>query len=335
MTLQVGNPKKSSLEVHAHIQWYNDFDDIEANCIKWTCLILNNSWHFRTNDSFEMKYLSNFCAEFNSCNVTWKDDFIYKFPLNPYVATFENAKEYLKDKLEIIEYLGNETGKLTSCNFSKSGLSTVFAADRKGLLHNECKHIPHYPSIQVHLKLAYKCIVPYERTIGTEGYSMLKIIFNENIDIPAIEKPGFHPFLYKRDTAKLYFIPDNLYATQRSIKNNLKHLLHEVISNGYLCDQNITNLQEEKKAIHENIKQQIYRVKQVYRSDVHRCMGYSLELHHICAILLYCGKSCSAEFSYDQMDLKHNMWAAICKVLLRYYPNTKDEKKAAWACIVS
>ncbi|ETO34782.1 hypothetical protein RFI_02305 [Reticulomyxa filosa] len=40
--LQVGNPKKSSLEVHVHIQWYNDFDDI-ANCIKWTCLILNNS----------------------------------------------------------------------------------------------------------------------------------------------------------------------------------------------------------------------------------------------------------------------------------------------------
>ncbi|ETO00733.1 hypothetical protein RFI_36707 [Reticulomyxa filosa] len=60
--LQVGNPKKSSLEVYVYIQWYNDFDDIEANCIKWTCLILNNSWHFRTNDSFEMKYLSNFCA---------------------------------------------------------------------------------------------------------------------------------------------------------------------------------------------------------------------------------------------------------------------------------
>ncbi|ETN98637.1 hypothetical protein RFI_38855, partial [Reticulomyxa filosa] len=59
--LQVGNPKKSSLEVYVYIQWYNDFDNI-ANCIKWTCLILNNSWHFRTNDSFEMKYLSNFCA---------------------------------------------------------------------------------------------------------------------------------------------------------------------------------------------------------------------------------------------------------------------------------
>ncbi|ETO04667.1 hypothetical protein RFI_32729 [Reticulomyxa filosa] len=112
-------------------------------------VILNNSWHFRTNDSFERKYLSNFCAEFNSFNVTWKDDFIYKFSLHPYAATFENAKEYLKDKLEIIEYLGNETGELISFNFSKSGLSTVFAADRKGLLHNECKHIPHYPAIQV------------------------------------------------------------------------------------------------------------------------------------------------------------------------------------------
>ncbi|ETO02926.1 hypothetical protein RFI_34487, partial [Reticulomyxa filosa] len=58
---------------------------------------------------------------------------------------------------------------------------------------------------------------------------MSKIIFNENIDIPAIEKPG----LYKRDTAKLYFILDNLYATQRSIKNNLEQLLHEVIVNDY------------------------------------------------------------------------------------------------------
>ncbi|ETN98009.1 hypothetical protein RFI_39513, partial [Reticulomyxa filosa] len=60
--LQVGNPKKSSLEVYVHIQWYNDFDDIEANCIKLPYLILNRSWHFRTNDSFERKYLSNFCA---------------------------------------------------------------------------------------------------------------------------------------------------------------------------------------------------------------------------------------------------------------------------------
>ncbi|ETO15242.1 hypothetical protein RFI_22122 [Reticulomyxa filosa] len=193
-----------------------------------------------------------------------EDDFIYKVPLNPYATTFENAKEYLKDKLEMIEFLGNGTGELISCDFSKSGLPDIFTIDKKDLLHNKYKHFPHYPAIQVHLNLRYNFIVPYERTIGTEGDSMPKIISNENIDISAIEKPGFHPFLHKRNTTKLYFALDNLYATQRSIKNDLKHLLHEVISNGYLCDlitpQNITNPQEEK-TIHENIKQQIQYMK--------------------------------------------------------------------------
>ncbi|ETO11525.1 hypothetical protein RFI_25851, partial [Reticulomyxa filosa] len=148
-------------------------------------------------------------------------------------------------------------------------------------------------------------------------YSVPKIISNENIGISAIEKPGFHPFL-----------------STTNQKNELKHLLHEVINNGYLYDliasQNTTNLQEEK-AIHEHIKQQIQynesdinalilndkiltilsHAKQVYRSDVHRHMGYPLELHHICAILLYCGKSCSAKFSYDQMNFKHFRWIKL------------------------
>ncbi|ETO06899.1 hypothetical protein RFI_30493 [Reticulomyxa filosa] len=37
-------------------------------------------------------------------------------------------------------------------------------------------------------------------------------------------------------------------------------------------------------------------------------MGYPLDLEHICAIWLYCGKSCNVEFSKDQINFKHSKW---------------------------
>ncbi|ETO07217.1 hypothetical protein RFI_30177 [Reticulomyxa filosa] len=160
-----------------------------------------------------------YSMEFNSFNVSWEDDFIYKVPLNPYAATFENAKEYLKDKLEMIEFLGNGTGELINCDFLKV----------------DC---------QISLLLTGKA---------------------------------------------------------------------------YSC----TN----KKAIHENIKQQI----QYNESDINALIlndkiltilmmstdtwDIRLNLHHICAILLYCGKSCGVEFSYDQMDFKHYVWIYLDRYL--------------------
>ncbi|ETO26509.1 hypothetical protein RFI_10629 [Reticulomyxa filosa] len=61
-TLQVGNPKKLSLELNVHIQWYNDYSEIETNCIKYSNLILNHSWHFRTINFIEREFLSNCCS---------------------------------------------------------------------------------------------------------------------------------------------------------------------------------------------------------------------------------------------------------------------------------
>ncbi|ETO01220.1 hypothetical protein RFI_36219 [Reticulomyxa filosa] len=302
--LQVGNPRKSSLEVNVHIQWYNNFDDI-ANCIKWPCLILNHSWHFRANNSIERRYLSNLCAV---------DKIIY------YVASVLQQQQQ-STKKKFISHFNINRSSIHSVSHGQIMvyINETFDTLTNSTLHNKYKHIPHFPAMQADWEIKYEFVVPYERTIGTERNSVPKIISNENIGISAIEKPGFHPFLYK---------------TQQPIKNELKHLLHEVISNGYLYDliasQNTTNPQEEK-AMHENIKQQIQynesdinalilndkiltilsHAKQVYRSDVHRHMGYPLELHHICAILLYCGKSCSVKFSYDQMNFKHFRWLKL------------------------
>ncbi|ETO34641.1 hypothetical protein RFI_02449 [Reticulomyxa filosa] len=37
-------------------------------------------------------------------------------------------------------------------------------------------------------------------------------------------------------------------------------------------------------------------------------MGYPLQLWNICAILLYCGKSCNVQFNYDQIQFRHDNW---------------------------
>ncbi|ETO03006.1 hypothetical protein RFI_34404, partial [Reticulomyxa filosa] len=43
----------------------------------------------------------------------------------------------------------------------------------------------------------------------------------------------------------------------------------------------------------------------VYHNDIHKHIGYPLQLHEICAILLHCGTSCNFEFGYDQTTFKH------------------------------
>ncbi|ETO17171.1 hypothetical protein RFI_20159, partial [Reticulomyxa filosa] len=57
-SLQVGNPKKSSLEFNVNIQYYNDFD-VEHTHAKWACLILNHIWHFRAMEFQDRDALAN------------------------------------------------------------------------------------------------------------------------------------------------------------------------------------------------------------------------------------------------------------------------------------
>ncbi|ETO35196.1 hypothetical protein RFI_01880 [Reticulomyxa filosa] len=61
-SLQVGNPKKFSLEFNVHIQWNNSLSDIDDTFLKRFCLILNHTWHFCTFDSEEREKLSDCCS---------------------------------------------------------------------------------------------------------------------------------------------------------------------------------------------------------------------------------------------------------------------------------
>ncbi|ETO17192.1 hypothetical protein RFI_20136 [Reticulomyxa filosa] len=64
-SLQVGNPKKSSLEFNVHIQYYNDFSNVDNTHAKWACLVLNHIWYFRAIDWQDRDDLSNCLSDEN------------------------------------------------------------------------------------------------------------------------------------------------------------------------------------------------------------------------------------------------------------------------------
>ncbi|ETN98166.1 hypothetical protein RFI_39348, partial [Reticulomyxa filosa] len=156
-------------------------------------------------------------------------------------------------------------------------------------------------------------MVPYKRTISIERNNLPKSVPNQDIVISS--KTKFNPLLYECDIHKLKIIQDTVNVKLTN-NNTLQKLFHEVIINDYLCDLVIiryTN-KKEKAKLCENIKQQINfnekdengelilndkiltilnELKILYHDDIHKQMGYPLQLYHICAILLYCGKSCN------------------------------------------
>ncbi|ETO33494.1 hypothetical protein RFI_03607 [Reticulomyxa filosa] len=292
-SLQIGNPKKASLEFNVHIQWYNDFND-----------------------------------EFNSFHAIWRDAIVtYKEPLNPYSMTLKQGIRYCKDKLQILKHFMNGTDEViySICEFDKcEPRIEQNRIDEDVRLHDVYKHLPHYPIIRVYWEINGLFIVPYKRSINIERENIpksdLDITFSPN------GKPTFNPFLYECDLHKLQVIQDTV--TPKKIGNSeLQSLFHEVIKNGYLCDLSTNNKQEEIQR-HERIKQQIdynennpselilndkiltilNELKILYHDDIHKHMGYPLQLEDICAILLYCGKSCNSEFSYDQIQFRHHKW---------------------------
>ncbi|ETO01957.1 hypothetical protein RFI_35482, partial [Reticulomyxa filosa] len=103
--------------------------------------------------------------------------------------------------------------------------------------------------------------------------------------------------------------------------NDLQRLLHEVIKNDCLCDLvtfQYTDKKEQAKLCEDIKKQMNYNEKDengglilndkiltilnelkiLYHDDIHKQMRYPLQLHEICAILLYCGKSCNVQFNF-------------------------------------
>ncbi|ETO03526.1 hypothetical protein RFI_33879, partial [Reticulomyxa filosa] len=334
--LQLGNPNKSSLEFNVSIQYYNDIDIIETHA-KWACLILNHTWHFRTllfddrddlsncvsvNEGKNIKMsLSNInfqLFEFNSFHVIWKDNDnrTHKKPLNPYSITFKQGIQHVQHNLQMRNHFidGRDEFILFKCKFDKckpeisSKISKTNYADV--LLHDIYKYLPHYPIIQVYWEIDYCFMVPYKRTIGIERNKLPKNVPFQDISLN--QKTKFNPLLYECDIHKIKTIEDTINV-KLTRNNDLQKLLHEVIKNDCLND-----LISRPSAFHKKIKGQINynekdesgelvlneliltilnELKILYHDDIHKKMGYPLQLWHICAILLYCGKSCNEKFN--------------------------------------
>ncbi|ETO14383.1 hypothetical protein RFI_22983 [Reticulomyxa filosa] len=330
-SLQIGNPKKSSLELNVNIQWFNDFANIDTTYTKWCGLILNRSWHFRTIDTMQLISLSTLCSEFNSFLIIWKANNTqnYTESLNPYSITLQQGIKQLKDKSQVIKRFEKGTDELIYFKFDFEKCKPQIASNLKNeniLLHDIYKYLPHYPSIQAYWEIDFRFIVPYQRTFSIQRNYLPTDLPNKTRSIPLNERSKFNPLLYEHDFQKLKTIDDTLHS--KIIKENkLQKLLHEIIKNGYLCDLII----KYPSNTHQKIKQQINynennedelilddkiliilnEAKQLYHNDTHKCMGYPLQLHNICAILLYSEKSCNVEFCYDQTQFKHLKWSYL------------------------
>ncbi|ETO00274.1 hypothetical protein RFI_37173, partial [Reticulomyxa filosa] len=134
-----------------------------------------------------------------------------------------------------------------------------------------------------------------KRTISIERNNLLKNVPIQDIIISSNQKSKFNPLLYECDLYKLKIIKDTIHK-----------LLHEIINNDFLCD--LITLQYtinkiEKKILYDNIKKQINfnekdkngelilndkiltilnELKILYHDDIHKHMGYPLQLYQIC-----------------------------------------------------
>ncbi|ETO05011.1 hypothetical protein RFI_32386, partial [Reticulomyxa filosa] len=116
----------------------------------------------------------------------------------------------------------------------------------------------------------------------------------------------------------------NILDSKRKRNYELQRLFHEVTKNGYLRDlvtsQYTKNKKEaiqiidskkknkNEKLLNDKIFTILNELKILYHNDIHKQIGYPLQLHHICAVLLYCGKSCSVQLNCDQSQFEHNKW---------------------------
>ncbi|ETO35303.1 hypothetical protein RFI_01760, partial [Reticulomyxa filosa] len=262
--------------------------------------------------------------EFNSFQIILNESgTAHKEPFNPYSMTLKQGLEHLKHQLQIRQeslYGEDEFIKL-ECNFDKFKPQI--------LLNDIYRNFPHYPNIQVYWEVHCISMVSYKHTICIERTDIPKS--SPSKDISSNQKPKFNPLLYECDIHRLKTIQDTMFSIKDTSNNQWKSLLHEVVKNGFLNNliaPQYTNNKKEQEQLHETINQQINyneknanelilneniltilnEVKELYHDDIHKQMGYPLQLIHICAILLYCGKSCNFEFSYDQIQFQHSKW---------------------------
>ncbi|ETO34391.1 hypothetical protein RFI_02703, partial [Reticulomyxa filosa] len=274
---------------------------------------------------------------FNSFHIVWKDNNnkTHKESFNPYTVTLKQAIQKITEKLQTQEQFlyGKDELITLECTFKKCHPPIPSDISDDALLHDIYKHFPHYPIIQVYWEISAWFMVPYERTIVVEGIHSLK----KQVDILPDPTPKFNPFFYISDLHNLHNIENALPKTKPS--SSYKNLLHEIINNGYLCNLLISGKDhnnEIKSDIQEQIKKQLHfnkynaedlvldenvltimgQVKELYHSDIHKLMGYPLQLHEICSVLLYCGGSCNFQFGYDQLHFQHHKWQYLDMFLL-------------------
>ncbi|ETO00405.1 hypothetical protein RFI_37041, partial [Reticulomyxa filosa] len=300
--LQVGNPKKLSLEFNVHIKHYNYHS--KRKCVKYCNLILNHCWRFRTKDYGSRDNLSNCCSEFNSFQIMYSTN---KEPLNPYSMTLKQGLQHLQDQLKIRQQSINGEDKLImfKCNFDECKPQIQSNMNKNVLLNDIYKHLPYYPNIQIHWKIDFMFMVSYKHTISIQRAEIPKIISNEDAIIPPNQKSTFNPLLYKCDIHQLKIFLNKTCLTKEKSDNNLKLLLHEVIKNNCLCDlipkeilstrkkvieqqigynkENEDKLILNDKILNDKILTILNELKILYHDDIHKKMGYPLELHHICA----------------------------------------------------
>jgi len=262
----------------------------------------------------------------------WKDKvFTCKEPLNPYSMTLKQGLQNIKDKLQKQEHFSGGKDELIvfECFYDKCNPRIPSQVSDQVLLHDIYKHVHHYPRIQVTWEIKCVFMVPYERTIGVERTSIPEYK-NNDVIYKSNEKYNFNPFLYETDLHKLKLMQDKIYSNWTSANNEMKKLLHEVIKNGFLWDLyggNLLNTPENeekiKKEVQYNEKEPdqlilndktltiIKHVRHLFHSKTHKHMGYPLRLVDICAILLYCGKSCNVTFSSDQIRYNHHKWVYL------------------------
>ncbi|ETO23053.1 hypothetical protein RFI_14130 [Reticulomyxa filosa] len=327
-TLQVGNAK-AKLEFDVHIEWSNEFSKVDDTYthVKWCRLVLNRSWHFRVLNCEERENLSNYCSEFNSFHVSWKDRYMktHKEPVDPFSATLRNGLQTLEYKLRTKEYFLNGKDEViwSKCKFENCQPPIPSTTGDDVVLHNVYKELSEYPHIQVSWDIDYDCMVSYGYTLDV---NVPQSDDHEDGATSFGNKVQFNPLLYECDIQRFELVQSQM-ALRQTTNNGLKTLLHEMIKNGHLNDllNEDTKLKEEdqekiKKDIQydkQNADQLILddtiltilkEVKQLYHCHTHKQMGYPLQLHHVCAILLYCAKECNFAFSYDQIQFRHYKW---------------------------
>ncbi|ETO11058.1 hypothetical protein RFI_26319, partial [Reticulomyxa filosa] len=245
-TLQVGNPKKFSLEFHVDIEWINDLSYVEINETKWYNVILNKCWSF----GFHGSIIDT---------------------LNPYALTLKQALEKLKIKAQLHESTFSDGDELLGFHFHFDKCEPRIPEDvNEMLLHDIYKGYNRYPQMQVTWIINYYTMIPYERTISLCKYKALNDNKERDLTLTLTstlvnEKAQPNPFLCEYDE---YTLQQNYNYNSSKPKDvcatELQKLLHEVIRNGFVCDLITMSNHDSNKIDEDEIKEKFDMMKRRY-----------------------------------------------------------------------